>query len=533
MTPFNFDFPYPGQRMPVMAANVVATSQPLAAEAGLNMLRQGGNAVDAAVAAAITLTVVEPTANGIGSDGFALVWDGKELHGLNGSGRAPYAWTPEYFASKYPNLQTMPERGIDTVTIPGAVSQWVALSERFGLLPFAKLFAPAMHYARQGYLVSPITAASWKRQVAMIDESDFHRDFAPAGRSPMPGNKWKFAEQAETLAEIAASQGESFYRGPLAAKMAAHAQALGGAHTLADFADHRADWVRPIGIDYRNVRLHEIPPNGQGLAALLCLGILRQFDLSRYPVDSADSVHLQIEAMKLAFADAFRYISDPACMDVAVESLLDADYLQSRAALIRMDRAGLPVHGIPSLGGTVYLSTADAGGMMVSLIQSNFMGFGSGIVVPGTGISLQNRGYSFVRTPGHPNCVGPGKRPYQTIIPAFLSDRSGRPLMSFGVMGAHMQPQGHVQMVTRICDYGQNPQAASDAPRWLACIDGTIGLEEPLAGFLADELRRRGHNLAPAETVRGAFGGAQLIWRTEDGYIAGSDHRKDGHAVGF
>ena len=533
MIPFNFDFPYAAQRMPVMAANVVATSQPLAAEAGLNMLRQGGNAVDAALAAAITLTVVEPTSNGIGSDGFAIVWDGKKLHGLNASGRAPAAWTPEYFARKYPNKKTMPERGIDAVTIPGAVSQWVALSERFGVLPFAKLFAPAIHYAREGHLVAPITAASWAQQLEMIDEPDFLRDFAPGGRPPTAGDRWLFAEQAKTLEELAASRGESFYRGSLAIKMVAHAQALGGAQTLEDFADHKANWVTPIGLDYKNVRLHEIPPNGQGLAALMCLGILREFDLSRYPVDSADSVHLQIEAMKLAFADAFRFISDPSSMDVPVESLLDRAYLKSRGTLIRMDQAGAPAHGIPTQGGTVYLSAADAGGMMVSLIQSNFMGFGSGVVVPGTGISLQNRGYGFVRTPGHPNCVGPGKRPYQTIIPAFLTNHSGRPLMSFGVMGGHMQPQGHVQMVTRICDYGQNPQTASDAPRWIVNGDGTIGLEDVLAVWVGDELKRRGHILAPAEAVKMAFGGAQLVWRTDEGYIAGSDHRKDGHAVGF
>jgi gamma-glutamyltranspeptidase/glutathione hydrolase len=315
--------------------------------------------------------------------------------------------------------------------------------------------------------------------------------------------------------------------------MVAHARTLGGVQTLEDFSGHRADWVTPIGIDYKNVRLHEIPPNGQGLAALICLGILRQFDLRRYPVDSADSVHLQIEAMKLAFADAFRYIGDPAGMEVEVESLLDAAYLASRAALIRMDLAGEPSHGLPTHGGTVYISAADASGTMVSLIQSNFMGFGSGVVVPGTGISLQNRGYGFVRTPGHANCVGPGKRPYQTIIPAFLTDLHGRPLMSFGVMGAHMQPQGHVQMVTRICDYGQNPQSASDAPRWIVNADGTIGLEGALAAWIGDELKHRGHQLAAAETVRWVFGGAQLIWRTDGGYIAGSDHRKDGFAVGF
>jgi gamma-glutamyltranspeptidase/glutathione hydrolase len=260
---------------------------------------------------------------------------------------------------------------------------------------------------------------------------------------------------------------------------------------------------------------------------------LEHCNLAQYPVDSLDSIHLQLEAMKLAFADAYRYIADPAAMDIDVKQLLDRTYLKSRAALIDMSRAGAPTFGIPTQGGTVYLTTADASGMMVSLIQSNYMGFGAGVVVPGTGISLQNRGHGFVRTPGHPNLVAPNKRPYQTIIPAFLSGADGAPLMSFGVMGGHMQPQGHVQMLTRIRDYGQNPQTASDAPRWIVNADGTIGLEDQLLGTIGEALKAKGHRLAVAEAVNFAFGGAQLIWRTDSGYIAGSDHRKDGHAAGF
>jgi gamma-glutamyltranspeptidase/glutathione hydrolase len=530
---FGYEFPYPSQRMPVMARNVVATSQPLAAQAGLQMLAEGGNAVDAAIATAATLTVVEPTSNGIGSDGFSIVWDGKELHGLNASGRAPAAWTPEYFKRKYGASERMPERGIDTVTIPGAVSQWMALANRFGKLPLSRVLEPAIRYAREGHLVSPITAASWARQAEMIREPDFQREFVRDGRAPSAGEHWVYKDQADTLAEIAETQGESFYRGALATKMVAHAAALGGVHALSDFAEHRADWVDLIHLDYRNVRLHEIPPNGQGLAALICLGILREFDLKQYPVDSIDSVHLQIEAMKLAFADAYRYISDPTTMDVPTAALLAPQYLRERAALIDMSRAGNPTHGFPTEGGTIYLCAADASGMMISLIQSNYMGFGSGVVVPGTGISLQNRGHGFVRTAGHPNAVSPKKRPYQTIIPAFLTDTSGQPLMAFGVMGGHMQPQGHVQMVTRIHDYGQNPQTASDAARWIVNADGTIGLEPALATSIGAALTSRGHRLAVAEAVNFAFGGAQLVWRTPLGYVAGSDHRKDGHAVGF
>ena len=543
MTPFSFDspsldFPYASQRMPVMAKNIVATSQPLAAQAGLQMLRQGGNAVDAALASAITLTVVEPTSNGIGSDGYAIIWDGTSLHGLNASGRSPQAWTPAYFAGKYPGATTVPMRGWDSVTVPGAVSQWVMLSKKFGKLPFAALFESAVRYAREGHFVSPITATSWARQAEMLKaQPDFVREFTPGGRAPRAGEKWILPGQADTLEAIAASGGESFYRGALAEKIAAHANANGGALTAADLAAHRSNWVGTIHMDYRNVRLHEIPPNGQGLAALLCLGILENFDLKSLAVDSVASVHLQLEAMKLAFADAHRYIADADFMDVPVNTLLDREYLKQRAKLIDTKRASAPLFGNPTHGGTVYLTTADADGMMVSLIQSNYMGFGSGVVVPGTGISLQNRGHGFVLKDGHPNQVGPGKRPFQTIIPGFLTDLRNKPLMSFGVMGGNMQPQGHVQMVTRICDYGQNPQTASDAPRWIVNADGTIGLEDAMKASIGAGLEALGHKLASAEAVNFAFGGAQLIWRMGDGgeiaYCAGSDHRKDGGAAGF
>ena len=535
MKKFSYEFPYASQRMPVMAKNVVATSQPLAAQAGLTMLQAGGNAVDAAIAAAITLTVVEPTSNGIGSDGFAILWDGKQLHGLNASGRSPAGWTPDYFTRKYPGATSMPQRGVDSITIPGAVSQWLALSEKFGKLPFEKLFAPAIRYAREGFLVSPITAVSWGRQAEMLKgQPDFVRDFTPAGRVPRGGEKWILNGQASTLEDIAATRGNSFYRGALAEKMAGHAAQLGGALDADDLAAHVCEWVGTIHMDYRQMRLHEIPPNGQGLAALLGLGILENFDLASHKVDSLTSVHLQIEAMKLAFADAYRYVADARFMDVPVAALLDKAYLKSRAALVHAHRATAPAHGIPQHGGTVYLATADASGMMVSLIQSNYMGFGSGVVVPGTGISLQNRGHGFVLEGGHPNRVAPGKRPFQTIIPGFLTDLANQPLMSFGVMGGHMQPQGHLQMVSRMCDYGQNPQAASDAPRWIVNSDGTVGLEPALRASIGAALEGMGHRIAPAEAVNFAFGGAQLIWRQgDDGYVAGSDHRKDGGAVGY
>jgi gamma-glutamyltranspeptidase / glutathione hydrolase len=535
---FNWQFPYASQRMPVFAKNVVATSQPLAAQAGLATLQRGGNAIDAALAAAIALTVVEPTGNGIGSDAFCILWDGKQLHGLNASGRSPEGWTPEYFARKYPGKAAPPERGWDSVTIPGCVSQWVELSTRFGKLPFASLFESALGYARKGYLVSPITAANWARQAPSFADTnqfaEFQRVFLPKGRAPLPGEKITLPDHARTLERIAETKGETFYRGDLAERIAAESGQRASAMSADDLASHRCDWVGTIKIDYRDVTLHEIPPNGQGLAALLCLGILENFEVASHRVDSADSVHLQLEAMKLAFADAYRYIADSAHVEVKVEALLDKAYLKQRATLIRMDQAGKPEFGVPRHGGTVYLASADANGMMVSFIQSNYMGFGSGIVVPGTGIALQNRGHGFSFKSGHPNCVAPRKRPFQTIIPGFLTRTNGAPLMSFGVMGGHMQPQGHVQMVTRIADYRQNPQAASDAPRWIVNPDFSIGLEPALAGTIGAELEHRGHRIVAGESVNFAFGGAQLIWRLEDeGYCAASDHRKDGCAIGF
>ncbi|CAN5903534.1 gamma-glutamyltranspeptidase GgtA [soil metagenome] len=525
-----FTFPYPSQRMPVMAKNVVATSQPLAAQAGLRMLLNGGNAIDAALAAAIALTVVEPPSNGIGSDAFCILWDGNELHGLNASGRSPAALTKERFKGQ----DQMPLRGWDAVTVPGAVSAWVELSDKFGKLPFEDLFEPAVTYARDGFLVSPITARAWSYAPKTFGDFEaFSKGFLPGGRAPQAGEVFKYPEQAKTLEAIASTKGKVFYKGELAEKMVADARKHGALLSEEDLAAHRADWVGTISQRYGDVELHEIPPNGQGLAALTMLGILKHHDVSRYEVDSADSLHLQIEAMKLAFADAYRYVADADAMDVSTKDLLDDAYLAERAKLIDMKRALTPRYGVPKPGGTVYLTAADAGGMMVSFIQSNYYGFGSGVVVPGTGISLQNRGAGFVLDKGHPNEVGPSKRPFHTIIPAFLT-RGGQPLMSFGVMGGPMQPQGHAQMVLRICDYGQNPQTASDAPRWRVMDGGEVAVESGFSDAVLNDLVSRGHTLHKADLGTDfSFGGAQLIYKTEGGYIAGSDSRKDGQAVGF
>ncbi len=526
---FSWDFPYPSQRMPVLAKNVVATSQPLAAQAGLAMLARGGNAVDAGLAAAITLTVVEPTSNGIGSDAFAILWDGQRLVGLNASGRSPSGWTPERFAAH----KTMPTLGWDSVTVPGCVSAWVALSRRYGKLPFEALFEPAIRYARESFMVSPITAVSWARQAPSFkDMSEFCWTFLPKDRAPFPGERFYCPQQAETLEDIAASRGESFYRGALAERIALASRSDGGAMTQEDLAAHKCDWTDPISIDYRGYRLHEMPPNGQGIAALIALGILRHHDVASLPPDSADSLHLQLEAMKLAFADTWLNVTDPDAMRVTTAQMLDDAYLAGRAKAIDMKRAQDHKAGIPKGGGTVYLTTADERGMMFSFIQSNYMGFGSGVVVPGTGISMQNRGAGFSLKAGHANQVAPRKRPFQTIIPGFLT-RDGQPVMSFGVMGGSMQPQGHVQMIVRLVDYNQNPQACSDAARWIVNADFTVSLEDAVPASVREELARRGHRLVPSDRPQFGFGGAQLIHRLEDGYCAASDHRKDGCAIGF
>jgi len=524
--PFSWSSAYAWPRTPVLAANVVCTSQPLAAQAGLQMLAAGGNAVDAAIAAAITLTVVEPVSNGIGSDAFAIVWDGRRLHGLNASGRSPAAWTPEYFAGN-----GVPDRGWNSVTVPGAVSAWAELHAAFGRLPFAELFAPAIHYSRNGFLVSPTVAAQWKAQLPRFaGQPGFAEAFMPGGRAPRPGERVILADHAGALEKIAVTAGEAFYRGELAAKIEAHAAAHGGALRAADLAAHRADWVGTVSGDYRGYTVHELPPNGQGIVALIALGILEQFDLAGLPVDSADSLHLQIEAIKLAFADAQAYIGDADHMRVRPEELLDSGYFRRRAALIDRGRATPAVAGVPG-GGTVYLATADSAGLMVSMIQSNYAGFGSGVVVPGTGISMQNRGVEFVATPGHPNQVGPNKRPYHTIIPGFMT-KAGAPVMSFGVMGGAMQPQGHVQLVVRIADYRQNPQAACDGPRFRWVQGLRVAFESGIPRETLDELRRRGHQPVVVDDYH-RFGSCQAVWRLDDGYLAASDPRRDGQAVGF
>jgi len=551
---FDWDNPYPTIRSPLFARNVVATSQALASQAGLSMLAKGGNAVDAAVATAACMTVVEPVSNGLGSDSFALIWDpeardGRSLHGLNASGVAPAAWNADYFAKKHG--AAFPQRGWDSVTVPGAVAGWAALSERFGRLPFADLLAPAIELAARGYGVPTIVSHKWGLQVPVLrDQPGFAAAFMPGGRAPLPGERFVFADAAATLASIADTRGESFYRGAVAGKIAAFSRACGAAMTERDLGDFRVEWVDPIAKACRDrdgaeFMLHEIPPNGQGIAALMALGIAQHLDIARHPVDSVEAQHLLIESMKLAFADVYRYVADARHMlEVTVPHLLDDGYLAERARLVDPARATDFAHGVPHRfvrpGGTIYLTTADESGMMVSLIQSNYMGFGSGVVVPGTGISLQNRGAGFSLDASHPNVVAGGKRPFHTIIPGFLTktvDGAQAPQMSFGVMGGNIQPQGHLQTLVRMLTYGQQPQAACDAPRWKVGTGLSVDCEPTMAGSLREALIARGHRIESIPDSYMDFGSGQFIWKLsddpEDGYVAASDSRRDGQAAGF
>lgn len=535
----NFDFgnPYTVTRLPVFARNAVSTSHPLAAQAGLRMLWKGGNAVDAAIAAAAAMTIVEPVSNGLGSDAFCILWDGKKLHGLNASGRAPAAWTPEYFERKYGGgARTPPKRGLDSVTVPGAVAGWAAMSEKFGRLPFADLMEPAIEIARRGYLVPVVVRQKWAAAAPELGPlPGFAQGFLPWGRAPDVGELFRFEAAARGLEAIAETKGAAFYGGEIAQAIAKFSKANGGSHTVEDFAAYRPEWVEPIGKDYRGHTLHEIPPNGQGIAALMAVGILQHFDVAGMPVDGVDSQHLQIEAMKLAFADTYRFVAEPSSMEVTAAQMLDDAYLASRAKLIDMKKAQDFGAGNPVKGGTIYLTAADESGMMVSFIQSNYMGFGSGCVEPEFGISLQNRGHAFSLEPGA-NQVAPGKRPFHTIIPAFLT-KDGQPVMSYGVMGANMQPQGHMQTLVRMLDYRQNPQAACDAPRWRYNAGLEINVEAAMDAGTVGALKARGHRVEVIDDSYQDFGAGQFIWRAGDpatqGYVVASDARRDGLAAGF
>ncbi|MFY1674719.1 gamma-glutamyltransferase family protein [Plantactinospora sp. WMMB334] len=543
----------PHPRQPVFAPNgAVATSQPLAAAAGLAVLRRGGSAVDAALATAITLTVVQPGSNDIGGDLFAIVWDGHRLHGLNGSGRSPAGLTREVVLAATGGRgaeptaahggdqavgPAMPARGWLPVTVPGAPAGWRDLHERFGRLPFADLFADAVGYAEHGFPVSPRVAASWDRSVRVHAElvgeeyAEWGRVFTvDGGRAPRAGERWRNPDAAGTLRRIAATGAVDFYTGQLAGTLVEHAARTGGVLGGDDLAGHRSTWVDPVRAGYRGHEVWELPPNGQGVAALLALNILDGVELAA--LDPAERLHWQIEAVKLGFADAHAYVADPERVTVPTAELLTPEYAAARRALVT-DTAGTPAPGDPARGGTVYLCAADADGMMVSLIQSNYLGFGSYVVPTGLGFGLQNRGAGFSLDPAHPNVVAPGKRPFHTIIPGFLT-RGGEPVGPFGVMGGHMQPQGHVQVVSATVDDALDPQAALDRPRWYWHAGRALLVEPGLAagGDGVERLRARGHEIT-VEADPSAFGYGQAIWRLPGGgYVAGSEPRADGCAVG-
>ena len=519
-------YPYPSRRHVVLGRRgAVATSQPLAALAGMEMLQKGGSAVDAAVAMAACLTVVEPTSNGIGGDLFALVWDGT-LHGLNASGKSPMALTPERLPGR------MPERGWLPVTVPGAVSGWRALHERWGRLPFAEVLVPAIRYAEEGFPVGPETARSWRRAEGVFlplegpEFGPFKEVFFPGGRAPRAGEVWRSPLHAKTLREIAGSYGESLYRGALAEALLRFSEATGGLLTREDLEAHAPEWVTPLSTEYKGLTVWELPPNGQGVAVLLALNLLEGFDLR--PEDPW-SYHVQIEAMRLALVDTYRFVADPRHMELAPEAFLSKAYAAERRRLIG-ERA-LP-RVLPGLRpeGTVYLAAAD-GEVMVSLIQSNYQGFGSGVLVPGTGIALQNRGLGFSLEEGHPNRVGPGKRPFHTIIPGFLT-REGKPLGPFGVMGGFMQPQGHVQAVVGLADFGLNPQAALDRPRWQVVPGDEVLLEPGIPQATALFLKDLGHRVR-YEAEYGLFGRGQAVFRLGEALVGASDPRAEGLALAW
>lgn len=525
----DYSLPYNSARSPVFGREAVATSHPLATMAGMDMLGKGGNAVDAALAAAMALTVVEPTGCGVGSDAFAILHDGRQLHGLNSSGRSPRGWSPAFFAG----ATSLPTTGWNSVTVPGAVAAWVALSKRFGRLDLATVAGPAIGYARHGHMVAPFVARRWSHDAARLrDQPGFAEHFLVDGRSPGPGQIFRSPVLADTLERIAGSNGKDFYEGALAEAIARDAARHGAALTFEDLAAHTVDWVEPLQRSFAGVNIQELPPNGQGIATLMALGILESHGPAGAGPDDPDAVHALIEACKIALADLYRHVGDIEGMAVSPQRLLDPRYLAARARLLDPARAGDPGHGTPSPGGTVCLAAADADGMMVSFIQSNYMGFGSGIVVPETGISLQNRGASFTLQEGHPNRVGPRKRPFHTIIPGFATTADGAPLMAFGLMGGPMQAQGHAQLADRIFRFGQNPQAAADAPRWRILSGRSVAVEASMEPALIEELEARGHRIVVEEpTDNFAFGGAQIILRTAGGYVAGSDPRKDGMAA--
>lgn len=526
------EYKYPSRRSVVYGhKGMVATSQPLAAQAGLEIMKAGGNAVDAAIATAACLTVVEPTSNGLGSDAFAIVWMNDKLHGLNASGYSPNSISIEKLKER--GFTEIPKYGVIPIMVPGAPAAWVELSEKFGKLPLKEVLRPAIDYARNGFTVSVNVKQAWDSAYKTYsneqgEEFKYWCDtFTKEGRTPKFGELWKLPHHADTLESIADTKGKSFYNGHIAEKIDEFFKKYNGYLSKEDLDDYKPEWVEPISVNYRGYDVFEIPPNGQGIIALMALNILKGFDFAHK--DNSDTYHKQIEAIKLAFADGQKYITDKNQMKAEVGKLLSDDYALKRRSLIT-EEAMLPSAGDPFSGGTVYLCTADGDGNMVSYIQSNYMGFGSGIVIPETGIALANRLHNFSYDNNHDNCLKPHKKTYHTIIPGFLM-KDGKAVGPFGVMGGFMQPQGHVQVLSNLIDFNMNPQEALDAPRWQWIKDKTIQAEPSVPIHIINDLIARGHEVEIQPNLN-VFGRGQMILRTEEGTLCGgTEHRTDGHVA--
>ena len=530
-------------RSEVIGTNgMVATSHPLATQIGLDVLKSGGNAVDAAIAANAALGLMEPTGNGIGGDLFAIVWDAKtkKLYGLNASGPAPKSLSIEYF--KENNLEKIPAYGPLPVSVPGAVDGWVKLHERFGNKKFSTLFEPTIAYAIDGFPVSELIAyyldGSAKR---FADYPNFKDVWMKNGSTPKKGEIFKNPELAKTLGEISKTKRESFYEGQLATTMANFIQEQGGFLSFEDLKNYQAEWVEPVSSNYRGYDVWELPPNGQGIAALQILNLLEHFDISAMGLFSAEYIHHFVEAKKLAFADRAKYYADPAFNNIDIQTLISKEYAKERLPLIDSNKAALTDEaGILKQGDTIYLTTADKDGNMVSLIQSNYRGMGSGMVPPGLGFMLQDRGELFSLDPTHANALEGGKRPFHTIIPAFIT-KDGEPFVSFGVMGGATQPQAHAQIVINLVDFGMNLQEAGDAPRIVhsgssqptdeIMLDGgSISLEKGFGEAIEKQLEVLGHTI---KYDKGSFGGYQAIMKKDGVYFGASESRKDGQAAGY
>lgn len=525
------NYPYPSYRRSVHSRKgMVATTQPLAAQAGLDILKKGGNAVDAAIATAICLTVLEPVSNGVGGDSFALVWMEDHLYGLNASGGAPQSLTIEKLKAR--GITKMPQRGVLPIMVPGTPASWVALSKRFGRLSLRELADAAICYAREGYPVSPAICNYWNRSIlssktelAGAEFDGWRETFSLGGRPLTPGQIVHLPELGETLEQIADTAGESFYRGALAHKIAHFVAEQGGELSFEDLAAYQPEWVEPLSLNYRGYDVWELPPNGQGLVTLETLNILKNRKFSES--DLTQRLHAQFEAIKMSFDDGLANITDPRYMSVSPEVFLDDRYGRKLMEQITPDSVYEPKM-TPLTGGTVYLSTADKDGNMVSFIQSTFEDFGSGVVVPNTGIVLQNRGSSFQLDSSCPNALAPGRKSYHTIIPGFLT-QNGRAVGAFGVMGAFMQPQGHVQVLMNTIDFHLNPQAALDAPRWQWMGGLKFQVEPGIPEEVVCNLRKIGHDVSVNPDLY-SFGRGQIIWRDQDSGVleGGTDSRSDG-----